>query len=1125
MTDIIDGDINNKITRHSMKRKIIIITLLAFSLSGFSQKWIELLPKKMQSEYTLDDYKKAFNEYWEPFNVKNGKFRDKNGKIKKAPGWKQFKRWEWYMEGQVDPVSGDFPKTNSYIEFKKYQSKEKALKATSANWSNLGTNYSDGGYAGIGRINCIAFHPSDQNTYWIGAPAGGLWVTTDDGLNWSCLTDNNGVLGVSDIIIPTDYETSKTIYIATGDRDSWDNNSIGILKSVDRGLTWQTTGLTNTIQNNKMINKLLLDPSDNLGIIAATSSGIYKTIDGGGTFNQLSTKVFIDIEYKPDNFNYLYGSTKNGEIWYSEDGGINWIQGFSDANGKRVEIAVSPAEPTWVYAVIANSENGLLGVYKSINSGIDFSLLSDNINLLGWEADGSDEGGQGYYDLSIVASPSDADVVLIGGINTWKSTNGGSTWQIVNHWYGDGVQAVHADKHNLRYRSDGVLFEVNDGGIYKSLTDGANGSWTDKSNGLVISQIYRLGSSQITNNEIITGLQDNGSKLYTGDTWVDVKGGDGMECLIDYTDDDVQYATYVKGQISRTLNHWSTSVNIQPVGTEGAWVTPYVMHPEKNRTLFAGYSDIWRTTDRGNNWQKMSSFNTEDKVRSISICEVNPNIIYVADRLNMWKSTNGGENWSSTGFALPSNTITSIAIKNDDKNTIWVTFGGYAAEKVYQSIDGGLAWTDVSQGLPNLPVNTIVYNKNEKGSTDLYVGTDVGVYYKTGTSDWVYYNTGLPNVKVDELEIFYDKQNPANSKLRAATYGRGLWESDMESSGNFTPFIETFAASNLTKTTATLNAKLHNDFGSSIIESGFVYSTNEYPIIGNANVIKIQSSPLVTAGDLIIDLAELSSGQTYYVRSYAINANGVNYGKSIEFNTACENIVSFPLEENFENGMPVCWVRFESGENPIIITPEENLTENGGYSLQFSSNQTSSEFNQYLISPAIDLVSEFTDLEFSHKKSSNANELLEWGVSLTDNILDFTWTPVNLSSTQWLTESVDLSTYSEQTIFLGFHYFGDNLHEVFIDDIKLHSITSIEQLTKNGIKIYPNPTSGELNISFNELKNNAIVTIFDLRGKVIQKENIKQKVNTLNMNSLPKGVYLLQLDMGLEKFTTKFMIK
>ncbi|MCX6282053.1 MAG: T9SS type A sorting domain-containing protein [Bacteroidetes bacterium] len=769
-----------------MKKISLLLVFMVFASMVYSQPWLKNLPQnKSKSELNLNDYRNAFNTYWAPFNVENGVYIE-NGTKKKAVGWKQFKRWEYEMETQVNPATGEFPKKSAqeiYNEYLMTNSQDRPQSA--ANWTCLGTNSTPGGYAGIGRINCIAYHPTDNNTYWIGAASGGIWVTTNNGSTWTCLTSNLDALAVSDIVIPSDYATSNTIYIATGDKDHWDNRSIGVLKSTDGGTNWNATGISYQLSDNKMVNRLLLDPANNQNIIAATSTGVYKTTNGGTTWNTLLTSTnFIDMEYKPGVFTTLYGSTTNGTIYVSSNGGSTWTQAFSDGSSYRVELAVSANQPTWVYAVTVNSASGLYGVYKSTNSGTSYTQVfsGTTLNLLGWNSNGGDSGGQGWYDLCLAASPSDANTLLVGGVNTWRSTNGGTNWSIVNHWWGDGVPAVHADKHKLAFRANGDLFETNDGGVYISTNNGTG--WTDKTDGITISQMYKLGVSQTVSNETITGLQDNGTKLLTGGSWEDVKGGDGMECLIDYTDVNIQYGTYVNGQIDRTLNHWGSATNIQPSGAgSGAWVTPYIIDPSNPQILYAGYADVWKTTNRGTSWTKISTMNTSDKIRSMAIAVSNAQVIYVASTTKIWGTTNGGTSWTDLTGTLPasSSNITYVTVKNDDANTLWVTLSGYNANKVYQSVNGGTTWTNISTGLPSLPAYAVVQNKQITSEVQLYVGTELGVYFKKGTDNWIAFNTGLPNVKIGEIEIYY-ASNPASSILRAATFGRGLWETPVFSS-------------------------------------------------------------------------------------------------------------------------------------------------------------------------------------------------------------------------------------------------------------------------------------------------------------------------------------------------------
>ncbi|MEA3446799.1 MAG: hypothetical protein U9R19_18945, partial [Bacteroidota bacterium] len=283
-----------------MKSFFVTLTLSVFVwFTCNAQSWVDNLPQdKLQNgELKLQDFQKAFNDYWEPYNVENGYYVENGEKIK-ASGWKQFKRWEWKAGFLVDGM-GNFPKTSTTEEMEKYFDKyPESPKSTSGNWTNIGYNTSNGGAEGVGRVNVIAFHPSNNNIFWVGSPSGGLWKTTNSGSSWTVLTDNNTVLGVSAIAIPSNYSTSSTIYIGTGDRDGgsvWslgggnthDNEGIGVLKSTDGGSTW-TSSLSFTPSQKYVVYDLLFAPSSITTLYAATSNGIYETTNSGSSWSQLT---------------------------------------------------------------------------------------------------------------------------------------------------------------------------------------------------------------------------------------------------------------------------------------------------------------------------------------------------------------------------------------------------------------------------------------------------------------------------------------------------------------------------------------------------------------------------------------------------------------------------------------------------------------------------------------------------------------------------------------------------------------------------------------------------------------------------------------------------------------------
>ncbi len=769
---------------------LVLCSILLFGTVR-SQEWIQDLPQDKLESGTLSffEIQKAFYDYWEPFNVDKGYYM-KDGEEVKVPYYKLFKRWEWYWENRVDPTTGEFPDKKELDKY--YASLADDNKSLAGNWTSMGPSTSPGGYAGLGRINCVAFVPGSTTEYYLGAASGGIWHTTNDGSTWTVLNDDLSVLGVSDILVIKPVVGPNTLYIATGDRDGgsiWslggqqsnDNNSVGVMKSVDGGATWTTAGLSFTASQKVRVNRLLMDPNSAYQTIyAATTQGLYRTLDGGANWSLMTSTAFIDMEFRPTSPGTIYASTEGStttSIYLSTNYGVTW-NFITSYSGKRTELAVSYNQPQYVYAVVASGSGGLLGVYKSINDGASYSqVLDGTINgnhLLNWSCDGTgSNNGQGSYDLCIAVDPNDVNTVYIGGVNTWKSTDGGANFNIVNHWTGCGspsfAQAVHADKHCLAFQhGTSTLFEGNDGGLYRTSDGGVN--WTHLSSGMAISQIYRMGVGQTNADEIIIGLQDNGSKSRLNGTWTDVYGGDGFECIIDYTNKNTQYATLYYGEVYRTTNYWNSNTQITSGG--GSWCTPYLIDPTNNQTLYIGYSDVWKSTNQGNSWSQISNQGSSDKFLCMAISASNPSYIYASTdvwsgQTNIFRTTNGGgpgQAWANINSNLPvgSSNITYITVKDDDPNHVWVSMGQYNSYGVYETTNGGASWTNISSGLPNLPVMCVIQNTQYAG-VELYAGTDVGVYVNRDGAGWIPFSNGLPNVVVTELEIYYDATLPIAS--------------------------------------------------------------------------------------------------------------------------------------------------------------------------------------------------------------------------------------------------------------------------------------------------------------------------------------------------------------------------
>jgi len=588
--------------------------------------------------------------------------------------------------------------------------------------------------------------------------------------------------------------------------------------------------------------------------------------------------------------------------------------------------------------------------------------------------------------------------------------------------------------------------------------------------------MYRLGVSASNSGMVITGLQDNGSKLLSNGTWNDVYGGDGMECIIDPSNTAIQYATYANGEIHRTLNTWGSEMEISANisgGANGAWVTPYIVDQNNSQIIYVGYADVWKSTDRGNSFTKISSMNSYDKLRSMALAPSNSQVLYVADKTHLWKTTNGGSSWTeiTSGLPVSTNPISYIAVKHNDPTTLWVTFGSYNANQIYQSTNGGSTWTNISTGLPNLPTMCVVQNKLNTGANELYVATDVGVFVKNGTENWQIFSSGLPRVVVAELEIYYNPTVPENSKIRAATFGRGLWESDL-----YNP------------TTAGLDAELQSviaptgDYCGSqtvtpsvqIKNSGNVPITSctvKYQIDNQAVVSQTWNGTLASAASVTVNFAPITiaNGSHTFVATVEAPNGGTDINAANNSESVTYNVISgqaLPFTENFDGTTfpPTNWTLINSDNDKTW----ERTTQAAGNGTSVASAYI--DFFDYgargqrdeLASPSLNLVgASAATLTFKvayRMYSSTYVDTLK--VYISENCgTSFVTTPIynkfgsqlatgaNQSTeffpsqaSDWRTETIDLTAYSGKSIVLKFVGINDYSNNLFIDDINITGV-------------------------------------------------------------------------------------
>ncbi len=850
---------------------LIAISFFLFTdLQSFAQNenqnhspaWVEMMQDKNANFFAVQD---SFNSYFA------------NRKRTKGDGWKPFKRWEHYMKQRVD-LDGTFPTPDAVMnEYAAFMAKYGASgpKSTSGNWQELGpvtmpTNLT-GQPNGLGRLNGIAFHPTNANIFYVAAPSGGVWKTTNGGTNWTPLTDTLPTLGASCLLI--DPTNTNIIYLGSGDRDAGDAPGMGVLKSTNGGISWT---FANSGMGNETVGDMLMHPSNSSILIAATTDGIYRSTNAGASWTKTSpnSNNFKDLEFKPGDPNTVYAAG-SGFFYKSTNNGVSWTSITSGLpNTGRYVIGVSANNANYVY-VVSGGSNGLIGCYRSTNSGTSFSTRSTSPNILGYSETGNDTRSQAWYDLAIAVNPTNANEIYVGGINIWKSTNGGSSWTLNAHWVGGGfTPEVHADIHALNYNPlNSRLYCCNDGGLYYTTNGGT--SWPEISSGLAIAQVYKIGQSATQKSLIINGYQDNGTAYVSNGAWNTVIGGDGMECIVDPTNTNYMYGALYYGNITRKT---PTSLyfediagdQINGINEEGDWVTPYILHVTNPNTMFAGYKNLWRSTNikaanaSSVTWTKISTSlggSNSYNIKVLEQSEANPSILYIAredDKLFRSDNINGTTpTYTNLSSGLPSSyTPSDIEAHPTNQNIVYMTF----YQDVYKSTNKGVSWTNISGNLPNISMNCIVFDTASTNDA-IYVGTDAGVYYRDNSmSNWIPFMSGMPAAaEITELEIYYNS-NPLQSSIVASTYGRGLWQSDLYSAANATPLCEFGASGDLICTGDTIQFTDSTLFSPTSWQWTFTPSNVSY--VGGTS--SSSQNPLV----------KFSTAGYYTVKLVASNANG-----------------------------------------------------------------------------------------------------------------------------------------------------------------------------------------------------------------------------------------------------------
>lgn len=1128
-----------------MKRLLLLFVIfncLSANAQFDNAPWNTMTGESKKQPQQIDALVEKFNQYWLT--------KDKNVR---GSGFKPFMRWEYHWRNKTNDQGLLITPQEMWTAFNDKKAKAMARQTSSilvptSNWEPIGpfTHTNTGSWSsGQGRVNVVHVDPSNPNTIYIGSPAGGIWKSTNAGIGWVPLSDNLPQIGVSGIAV--DPNNANIIYIATGDCDASDTYSIGVLKSIDGGVTWNTTGLTFT-GTNSLAGDLIINPSDSNMLWCATSAGIYKTINGGTNWTLSQTGDFSQgrIRLKSGDSNTVYAVSKN-RFYRSTNAGTTFtaiISGLPFSSG-RMLLDVTAANPNYIYILSTTGGGALQGIYRSVNGGTNWVKTSGDTDIF--------ESTQSWYDLALAVSQTNANELYTGCLNVWKSTDGGASATKINNWSSPaGLTYTHADIHYMRFFGN-KLYCGSDGGVYVS--DNNATSFTDLTASAQISQFYKIAVSKQTASKMVGGLQDNGGHAYSDNQWKNYYGADGMDTAIDPNNSNLFYGFIQFGgslYISNSAGN-ATSGGVQaPDGLEGNWVTPLVTN--STGQLFSGYTNLYVLTAGAWVQQSVSSLGGGN-IELIAIDPSNDDIMYVVNGGTLYKSIDRGINFT-TAFTASSN-ITSVDVHSSDSSIVYLTTQGTFGQAL-KSTNGGTAFTSISEGLPNIGKNIIVH-QGRNTVNPLYIGTSLGVYYRDDTmTAWEPFDTNLPNVSVTDLEI-----NLEDEKIVAATYGRGIWQSSIPvlAPSDDIKLNEIQNPSSVAincNDAVTPQVEVKNNGANNISTITFNYTVNAVPYsyewtgtIAPNETISVDLPQLnLSKGIYTLIVSSTIPNDTFSDNNMGSTNFYLNDPGTVNVTNTFENTTDELLEFNDGSASGI-WTRglrvggeLATGSNNVYAT---NLT--GNY-----PDVTKS----FLISQCYNL-SQLANPEISFKMAFDMEN--NWDIVYVEYSTNFgqnwqvlgtigaTWynsdrTPQtsgtdcnNCVGAQWTGTDFTLKNYnytlatlgSETNVIFRIVFVSDdavNAQGVVVDDFLVGGTLSTEAFELNKIVIYPNPSNGVFTIFSGDVPLEQ-VEVFDITGKVIVKKNnlsITNNSTPLDLSTIASGIYFVRITSN-NQTTVKRIIK
>ncbi len=1111
--------------------------LLLFSTAAFAQQmqkpsttaiaelpqWAQLMYSENPNVYQVSQ---AYQDYYRTHT------------FEKNYHTQYYKRWMRQNQYLIDELGFIYTPTQVQLQNEDalYFKKQNTLKTS--NWSIVGpiTTYQEGLAQGSGQTNVYSFDQcaAQTNVCYCGTEPGEVYKSTNGGLNWTLISKTidfgSGVTALE--VHPLD----PNIVIAGGDK--------GLFLSDDGGLTW-----TNTLPSTGLnVNEIYILPSNPNLILAATDKGLYRSTDAAQNWTQLYTQKSYDIKQKPGSSQTLYMLKNNPslircEFFVSADEGLTWtLQDagwYNSTDPARIDgggrLAVSPADPEIVYAyLIGNSkpnDYGYIGVYRSNNSGQSWGLPNGQVGGPYSTAHPNLAMGtptwnyhQGFYNCALVANPNNANELLIGGLNLYRSSDGAGSFAAVSGYIG-GPLSLHVDNQDFRVIGNHT-WVTTDGGIYHS-TDFMTTQPDFYMSGVHGSDYWGFDNGW-NEDVLVGGLYHNGNlayhENYGAGNFLELGGGEAPTGYVNPGDNKLTYYSDVDGKrIPATLDGaiQNASFGINP--NESYWAaesTELVFHPNCYSIAYTGKDhQLYRTSDKGASFELVQTFgsNANARINYIEIASDNPQIIYLNQKAasggigKLWKTTDGGLTWTQLTIPSGNSSRMLLALNPANAQELWLAYpSGANGFKVYKTMNGGGSWTNLTNSLLN---NESVQALGHIAGTDggIYVATNKAVYYRNNQTDFTLENNGLPLfTNGNILKPFYRDQ-----KIRMATYGKGIYESNLVE--NPSEVIARITADKLSQTAVCAIDSFYFDDYSFLSHQGANWQWTFPTGSPSSSTLRNPAVYFQSPGQhLAILQVTDGTGQTDTDSLY-VTLSMFNFQPGIQ-------------EDFQQEFLPQGWSVVDHNGNGTWGLS----TSAGG----FGNSSQATFFNNYdidaqgsyddLIMPIeTGYLSQqpylYFDLAYA-RWGSGYSDSLQVVVSsdcfATEDVLYFKGGEILATSpdnqaffiptnAQWRKDSVDLSAYANSgNLQIAFRNIGDWGNCLYLDNINLGSLANTTEIQAAKRMIYPNPAcpGSSIHVSGAEA---TFARLLDMKGKEVLQFEMNAPIAL--PQEIRSGTYLLQI--------------